>query len=333
MRALLCTRYGPPDLLELRTVESPRAGDGQVVIRVKAASLNFPDTLIIENKYQVKPPLPFAPGSELSGIVKEAGRGVTRFKPGDRVFAATTYGAFVEEIVVDEARVLPMAAGMDFETAASLLLTYGTMDHGLRDRGQLRAGETVLVLGASGGIGLASIEIARALGARVIAAASSDERLAVCRESGADETINYTREDLRERIKALTDGRGIDVIVDPVGGALTEAALRSIAWRGRHLVVGFAAGEIPRLPLNLTLLKGCSIVGVFWGDFLRREPDAFGESVAQLARWHAAGMIAPRISAIVRLERAAEALQLIAARQVTGKIVIRMNDDATESAP
>lgn len=322
MKTVLCTRFGPAELLEYRDVPAPTAGAGEVVVTIKAASVNFPDVLIIENKYQFKPPLPFSPGSEFAGVVKEAGPGVTAVRPGDRVMAFTVHGAFAEEVKVDVARVLPIPAAMDFETAAALLLTYGTMDHALRDRGQVRAGETVLVLGASGGIGIASIQIAKALGARVIACASSDDKLAVCRQHGADDVINYGRDDLRERIKALTAGAGVDVIVDPVGGPFTEPALRSVAWRGRLLVVGFAAGEIPKIPLNLTLLKGCSIVGIFWGDFLRREPDAFRDSVRQLGVWHADGKLRPHISARVPLARAADAIKLMAERKVVGKVLV-----------
>ncbi len=322
MKALLCTQFGPPELLEYRDVPSPVAGDGEVVVSVKAASVNFPDVLIIENKYQFKPPLPFSPGSELAGLVKEVGAGVTSVRPGDRVMAFTVHGAFAEEVKLDAHRVLRMPDSMDFPTAAALLLTYGTMEHGLRDRGGVAPGDTVLVLGASGGIGIASIEIAKALGARVIACASSDDKLAACREHGADAVINYTTEDLRARIKELTDGRGADVIVDPVGGPFTEPALRSIAWRGRLLVVGFAAGEIPKIPLNLTLLKGCAIVGVFWGDFLRREPEAFAASVERLGQWHAEGKINPHISGTFPLARAADAIKLMAERKVIGKLVI-----------
>lgn len=322
MKALLCTQFGPPDLLEFNDVPSPTAGPGEVVVTVKAASVNFPDVLIIENKYQFKPPLPFSPGSELAGVVKEVGEGIANMQVGDRVMAFTIHGAFAEEVTVDAARVLPIPDGMDFSTAAALLLTYGTMDHGLRDRGQVKDTETVMVLGASGGIGIASIEIAKALGARVIACASSDEKLAVCRQHGADEVINYATEDLRERIKTLTTGRGVDVIVDPVGGPYSEPALRAIAWRGRLLVVGFAAGEIPKIPLNLPLLKGCSIVGVFWGDFLRREPQAFAASVSQLGKWFAEGKIKPYISATFPLAQAAEAIKMMAARKVMGKVVV-----------
>ena len=324
MKALLCTQYGAPDLLEIRELPSPEAGAGEVVVAVKAASLNFPDVLIIQDKYQFKPPLPFSPGSELAGVIKDVGPGVTRFKPGDRVMAFTTFGAFAEEVKLKASRVLPIPDGMNFKTAAAFLLTYGTMDHALRDRGQVTPGETVMVLGAAGGIGIASIEIAKALGARVIACASSDDKLTACRAHGADETINYAADDLRERIKALTDGRGVDVIVDPVGGPYSEPALRSIAWRGRLLVVGFAAGEIPRMPLNLLLLKGCSIVGVFWGDFLRREPEAFAASVAQLGRWYAEGKLKPHVSATFPLERAADALTLLSERRAIGKVVLTM---------
>ena len=324
MRLLLCTQYGPPDLLEIRDVPSPAAGNDEVVIAVKAASLNFPDVLIIQNKYQFKPPLPFSPGNELAGVIKEAGPGVTRFKAGDRVMAFTSYGAFAEEVKLETSRVLPIPEGMSFDEAAALLVTYGTVDHALRDRGSVKPGETVLVLGAAGGVGIAAIEIAKALGARVIACASSDDKLAACRAHGADETINYATEDLRERIKALTDNRGVDVIVDPVGGPYSEPALRSIAWRGRLLVVGFTTGEIPKMPLNLPLLKGCSIVGVFWGDFLRREPEAFAASVAQLGRWYADGKIKPHVSATFPLERAVDAFNLLSGRKAIGKVVLTM---------
>jgi NADPH2:quinone reductase len=322
MRAVLCKAFGPPDSLVVEEIESPSPGAGDVVVSVKAAGVNFPDVLIIENKYQLKPPLPFSPGSELSGIVKSIGDGVTNVNPGDRVLAITGYGAFAEEVNVEAKRLLPIPDGMDFVTAASFGLTYCTSDHALRDRGALKPGETLLVLGASGGVGISAIEIAKALGARVIACASSDDKLAVCRLHGADATINYATEDLRERIKALTDGKGPDVVYDPVGGPYTEPALRSIAWRGRLLVVGFAAGEIPKIPLNLTLLKGCSIVGVFWGDFSRREPGNFAQSVRQLGRWYAEGKLKPHVSATFPLARAADALKLMAARQVKGKVVL-----------
>ncbi|HZR24623.1 MAG TPA: NADPH:quinone oxidoreductase family protein [Vicinamibacterales bacterium] len=322
MRAVLCKSYGSPDTLVVEENPSPVAGPGEVVVSVKACGVNFPDVLIIENKYQLKPPLPFSPGSELAGVVKSVGDGVTNARVGDRVLAITGYGAFAEEVKVDAKRLVPIPAGMDFVTAASFGLTYATSDHALRDRGELKAGETLLVLGAAGGVGIAAIEIGKALGARVIACASTDDKLAVCREHGADATINYATEDLRERIKALTDSKGPNVIYDPVGGPYTEPALRSIAWRGRLLVVGFAAGEIPKIPLNLTLLKGCSIVGVFWGDFARREPQHFAQSVDQLGRWFANGQLKPHVSATFPLERAADALKVMATRQVKGKLVL-----------
>jgi NADPH2:quinone reductase len=322
LRAVLCKSFGPPETLVIEDVPSPVPGPGQVVISVKAASVNFPDTLIIQNKYQYKPPLPFSPGSECAGIVTAVGDGVTRFKPGDRVMAVTTYGSFAEEVVTDQSRVLSIPAGMDFPTAAAFTLTYGTSAHALLDRGELKAGETLLVLGASGGVGLAAIEVGKALGATVIASASTAEKLAVCREHGADEVINYSTEDLRERLKTITKGEGVDVVYDPVGGPHSEMALRSTSWRGRFLVVGFASGDIPKIPLNLVLLKGCSIVGVFWGEFQRREPDRFAEIISQLGRWYQSGKLKPYVSETLPLERAAEALMLMSTRQVKGKLVL-----------
>ena len=324
MKAVLCKSFGPPESLIVEDIASPVPGPGEAVISVRAASVNFPDVLIIQNKYQVKPPLPFSPGSELAGVVKAVGDGVTGFAPGDRVMAITGYGAFAEEVKTEARRMLAIPAGMDFATAAAFGLTYATSEHALTDRGALQSGETLLVLGAAGGVGLAAIEIGKILGARVIACASSEDKLAVCRQHGADQTINYATEDLRERIKALTGGAGPDVVYDPVGGPYTELALRSIAWRGRLLVVGFAAGEIPKIPLNLTLLKGCSIVGVFWGDWARREPKHFAEAMARLADWYAGGRLKPHISATFPLERAADALTLMASRKVTGKVVLHV---------
>jgi NADPH2:quinone reductase len=322
MKAIVCRQYGPPETLVFEDLPSPRPGPGEVVVAVKAASVNFPDVLIIQNKYQVKPPLPFTPGSELAGIVKEVGEGVQGYKPGDKVIAFTSYGAFAEEVKTEASRLVALPENMDFESAAAFLLTYATSDHALRDRGQLRAGETLLVLGAAGGVGLAAIEIGKALGARVIACASSEDKLAVCREHGADAVINYAKDDLRDQIKIITDGKGVDVVYDAVGGPYTEPAFRSLAWRGRLLVVGFAAGEIPKLPLNLALLKGASVVGVFWGDFARREPKEFAASVAQLGRWYREGKLKPHVSMTFPLAQAAEALTLMAARQVKGKVVL-----------
>jgi len=324
MKALVCKQFGPPESLVLEEVPSPKPGAGEVVISIKAASVNFPDVLIIQNKYQFKPPLPFSPGSELAGVVKEVGPGVSNVKPGDKVIAFTAFGAFAEEVKTEAARLLPLPEGMSYEEGASFILTYGTTDHALRDRGQLKAGETLLVLGAAGGVGVAALEIGKALGARVIACASSDDKLAVCRQHGADECINYASEDLRERIKALVGGKGVDVIYDAVGGPYSEPAFRSIAWRGRHLVIGFAAGDIPKLALNLALLKGASVVGVFWGDFTRREPQAFAESARQLARWYREGKLKPHVSTTFPLAQAAEAMNLLASRQAKGKVVIRI---------
>ena len=324
MKAVLCKQFGPPESLVLEDLPSPQAGAGEVVVSIKAASVNFPDVLIIQNKYQFKPPLPFTPGSELAGVVKAIGPGVANVKPGDRVIAFTTFGAFAEEVKTEAARLLPLPEGMSFEEGASFILTYGTTDHALRDRAQMKAGETLLVLGAAGGVGVAAIEIGKAMGARVIACASSDDKLAVCRQHGADEAINYATEDLRERIKALTSGKGMDVVYDAVGGPYSEPAFRSIAWRGRHLVIGFAAGDIPKLPLNLALLKGAAVVGVFWGDFTRREPQAFAESARQLGRWYREGKLKPHVSATFPLEKAADAIKLLASRQAKGKVVIRI---------
>jgi len=322
VKAVLCKSFGPPESLVVEDVPSPAPGPGEVVLSVKAASVNFPDVLIIQNKYQFKPPLPFSPGSEMAGVVKSVGDGVTGFKPGDTVMAITTYGAFAEEVKTEARRLLPIPTGMEFATAAAFGLTYATSEHALCDRGALQAGETLLVLGAAGGVGLAAIEIGKILGARVIACASSDDKLAVCRAHGADDTINYATEDLRERIKAITGGKGADVVYDPVGGPYTEPALRSIAWRGRLLVVGFAAGEIPKIPLNLTLLKGCAIVGVFWGEFTKREPESFAAAMSKLSRWYGEGRLKPHISATLPLERASEALTLMAERKVKGKVVL-----------
>lgn len=307
----------------IETLPDPVPGAGEVVIDVKAAGVNFPDVLIIQNQYQFKPELPFTPGSELAGVVRAVGDGVSHVKAGDPVIAFLGQGAFASQVKAPAKMVMPMPPGMAFDTAAAFTLTYGTSHHAVVDRGQLRPGETMLVLGAAGGVGLAAIEIGKAIGARVIAAASSDEKLAVCREHGADALINYAAEDLRERIKALTDGKGPDVIYDPVGGIYAEPAFRSIAWRGRYLVVGFANGEIPKMPLNLALLKGASLVGVFWGDFARREPKANLANMMQMLGWLQEGKIRPHISARYPLERTAQALLDMAARKVTGKVVIQ----------
>ncbi|MFC3109359.1 NADPH:quinone oxidoreductase family protein [Undibacterium arcticum] len=323
MQAIVCTDWGPPDTLALQQLPDLTAGAGQVVIDVHAAGVNFPDVLIIQNKYQFKPELPFTPGSELAGVVRAVGDGVTQYKAGDKVIAFIGHGAFAQQAVVPVQAVMPMPAGMDFDTAAAITLTYGTSHHAVVDRAQLKAGETMLVLGAAGGVGLAAIEIGKALGAHVIAAASSDEKLAVCTAHGADATVNYSTEDLREAIKAATGGKGPDVIYDPVGGIYAEPAFRSIGWRGRYLVVGFANGEIPKLPLNLTLLKGASLMGVFWGEFAKREPKANLAAMRELIGWLAEGKIRPHISARYALADTAAALNAMAARKVTGKVVIQ----------
>ncbi|MES2016419.1 MAG: NADPH:quinone oxidoreductase family protein [Pseudomonadota bacterium] len=322
MKAVVCKAWGLPDTLVVESVPDPLPGPGQVALDIKAAGVNFPDVLIIQGKYQSKPELPFTPGSELSGVVRAVGDGVSGYKVGDKVIAFTAHGAFAQQIVVPAHALMPMPPGMDFDTAAAITLTYGTSHHAVVDRAALKAGETMLVLGAAGGVGLAAIEIGKALGARVIACASTDEKLAVCVAHGADATINYSKEDLREAIKAATDGKGPDVIYDPVGGIYTEPAFRSIGWRGRYLVVGFANGEIPKLPLNLTLLKGASLMGVFWGEFAKREPKANMASMRELMGWLAEGKIKPLISGRYKLEETAQALNDMAARKVTGKIVI-----------
>ncbi|MEM5400710.1 NADPH:quinone oxidoreductase family protein [Paraburkholderia unamae] len=321
MRAIRCNQYGPPDSLTLEDSPDLVPGPGQVVIDVKAAAVNFPDVLIIENKYQMKPPLPFTPGAELAGVVRAAGEGV-KLAPGTRVVAYVGTGAFAEQALADASACVALPAGADFATAAAFTLAYGTSHHAVVDRAALRAGETMLVLGAAGGVGLAAVEIGKVLGARVIAAASSEEKLEVCRRFGADATINYSTEDLRERIKALTDGKGPDVIYDPVGGEYAEPAFRSIGWRGRYLVVGFANGEIPKLPLNLALLKGASLVGVFWGDFARREPQHNAAAFTQMMGWIGEGKLKPYVSKRYKLADTAQALVDMASRKVTGKIVI-----------
>jgi NADPH:quinone reductase len=322
MKAIVCKAWGLPETLVIEEQANLVPAAGEIVIDIMAAGVNFPDVLIIQNKYQFKPELPFTPGNELAGTVHAVGAGVTQYKVGDKVFAFVPQGAFAQQVKVTADAVLPMAAGMDFDTAAAITLTYGTSHHAVVDRAQLKAGETMLVLGAAGGVGLAAIEIGKALGARVIAAASTAEKLAVCKEHGADVLINYTTEDLREAIKAATNAKGPDVVYDPVGGSYTESAFRSIAWRGRYLVIGFANGEIPKLPLNLPLLKGASLVGVFWGDFARREPAHNLAAMQELMRWLAEGKIKPHISARYALADTPQALIDMASRKVTGKIVI-----------
>ncbi len=322
MKAVLCKKLGPPEDLVVEQVPSLVPGPGQVVVAVKAAGVNFPDTLIIQGRYQFKPEPPFSPGGEAAGVVKVVGEGVTGWKPGDRVIAASTWGAFAEEMLCDADRLIRLPEGIEFVNAAAYILTYGTSYHALKDRAQLKGGETLLVLGASGGVGLAAVQIGKLMGARVIAAASSDAKLAVCRANGADETINYGTEDLRARVKAITAGKGVDVVYDPVGGPYSEPALRDMAWKGRFLVVGFAAGDIPKVPLNLALLKGCSIVGVFWGAFTKAEPEANRRNNDELMELLAQGRLKPHIHATYPLERAVEALGEVANKRVSGKVVL-----------
>ncbi|MDB5970534.1 MAG: NADPH:quinone oxidoreductase family protein [Hydrocarboniphaga sp.] len=327
MKALLCKQHGEPESLVIEETEAPVPGENQALIRVHAAGVNFPDTLIIQNKYQFKPPLPFSPGGECAGVVEAVGTEVKNLRPGDRVIAFTGWGAFAELVVADADALIPMPAGLDFVTASAFVMTYGTSYHALADRAALKSGETLLVLGASGGVGLAAIEIGKVLGARVIAAASSAEKLAVCKQHGADELINYSSEDLKERLKTITAGRGVDVTYDPVGGAYTEIALRSSAWRGRHLIVGFANGEIPKIPVNLTLLKGCSIVGVFWGEHIKRNPKDNYESLTTLFGWLKEGRLRPHIGERFSLARGAEAIRALMDRRVSGKVVITVAKD------
>jgi NADPH:quinone reductase len=329
MKAMLCKQYGPPDSLVLEEVPSPKPGEGQVLISVKAAGVNFPDVLMIQNKYQFRPPLPFSPGGEVAGIVKELGSGVTNVKVGDRVIGSTGWGGYAEEVLAPAARCIPFPANMDFVAASGFVMTYGTSHHALKDRADLKAGETLLVLGAAGGVGMAAVEIGKIMGARVVAAASTQEKVDICIKRGADAGIVYpsgpldrdAQKKLSEDLKKVLGGDGANVIYDGVGGDYAEPALRSIAWEGRYLVVGFPAG-IPSIPLNLTLLKGCQIVGVFWGAFTAREPKRNQDNLSELMRWVQEGKLKPYVSKTYPLARAADALNDMAARKVTGKVIL-----------
>jgi NADPH2:quinone reductase len=323
MKAIQCVEWGLPDKLKLVDVPVPEPKAGEVRVRVAAASVNFPDALIVQKKYQVQPQLPFTPGAEVAGTVDALGEGVTGFQREDRVMAFVGLGAFAEYACAPARQVVALPPTVSEEVAAALTLTYATSHHALFDRGQLQAGETLLVLGAGGGVGLAAVELGKAAGARVLAAASTDEKLAAAHARGADALINYSSLDLREAVKTLTDGKGANVIYDPVGGAYTEPALRSIAWRGRLLVVGFANGEIPHIPANLLLLKGASAVGVFWGEFARREPAANAKMLAELFSWLVEGRLKPHISRVYPLAETAQALDALLHRRVVGKVVIR----------
>ncbi len=322
MKALLCKAFGPADTLTLENVDSPVIKKNEILLDVQAAGVNFPDTLIIEGKYQFKPPFPFSPGGEAAGIISQVGEKISHLKPGDRVMALTGWGSFAEQVAVQGYNVLPIPEAMDFTTAAAFSMTYGTSMHALKQRANLQPGETLLVLGASGGVGLAAVEIGKALGARVIAAASSAEKLEVARNAGADELINYSETSLKDEVKRLTAGNGVDVIYDPVGGDLFDQAIRSIAWNGRLLVVGFASGRIPELPVNLALLKGASVVGVFWGSFAQRQPQDNAANFKQLFDWYAEGKLKPLVSQVYPLERGAEAIEVLGKRSAVGKVVV-----------
>ena len=325
MKAVLCKAFGPAENLVVEETASPVAKKNEVVLDVHAAGVNFPDTLIIEGKYQFKPPFPFSPGGEAAGVVASVGEGVSHVKPGDRVMSLTGWGAFAEQVAVPAYNVMPMPAGMDFTQAAAFSMTYGTSMHALKQRANLQPGETLLVLGASGGVGLAAVEIGKAMGATVIAAASSAEKLEVARNAGADVLINYSSESLKDRLKEITQGKGVDVIYDPVGGSFFEEAFRSMAWNGRFLVVGFAAGGgIPALPANLPLLKGASLVGVFWGSFAQRQPQDNLANFQQLVQWFSEGKLKPLVSQTFALEQAADAINHLGQRKAVGKVVIRV---------
>jgi NADPH:quinone reductase len=326
MKAVLCKSYGPPENLTLEDVENPRPGRGQVLIDVHSAGLNFPDVLQIAGKYQFQPPFPFTPGSEVGGVIAEVGEGVSVFKPGERVMATCGIGGMAERVVADADVVDSIPDGMDFDTASAIGIAYGTSYHALKQRAELRPGETLLVLGASGGVGLAAIEIGKALGARVIAAASTDEKLEIARRHGAHAVVNYGKANLKDAVKELTGGNGADVIYDPVGGDLFDQAARSINWKGRILVVGFASGTIPKYPINLALLKGCSLVGVFWGSFRKHEPQTCKENIQELFQLYRQGAIKPLISQHFPLERYADALNLLANRQAVGKVALHVRE-------
>jgi NADPH2:quinone reductase len=325
MRAVLCKEYGPPESLTVEEVDDPKAGDGQVVVDVEACAVNFPDVLLIQNLYQFKPPLPFSPGAEVAGVVSSVGAGVDGVTIGDRVLASTGWGGLAEKIAVGAGTLIPVPDGMDFGAASSFLYAYGTSHYALKDRARLQPGETLVVLGAAGGVGLAAVELGALMGATVIAAASTDDKLKLCHEYGASMTINYGTEDLKARIRKLTGGVGADVVYDPVGGQYSEPALRSTAWGGRFLVVGFAAGEIPSIPLNLTLLKGCDIVGVFWGAFVGRFPEHHRRNIEELMGWWRDGKLRPHVSSTYPLDRAAEAIRELADRKAKGKVVVTVD--------
>ena len=324
MKSVLCENFGPPENLNVKELEDLEPGPNQVRIDIEACGVNFPDTLIIEDKYQFKPPLPFSPGGEVAGVVDKIGSNVKGVKLGDKVMAMTLSGGFSEQILVDASGLLYRPEGMDGVTASGFTMTYGTSMHALKQRADLKRGETLLVLGAGGGVGLAAVEIGKAMGAKVIAAASSKKKLNAASEVGADHLINYKEQNLREEIKAIVGKKGVDVVYDPVGGEMFEQALRSTAWRGRALAVGFASGKIPKISINLALLKGCAIVGVFWGAFRMNETKLDNENFEQLFKWYGEGKLKPMISETFRLEEAPIALRRIMDREAVGKIVLKI---------
>ncbi len=326
MRAALCKSLDGPKSILIEEVEAPVAGHGEVLVRVEAAALNFFDLLIVRGKYQYKPELPFSPCAELSGVVEALGPGVSKFKAGQRVVANIGWGAARELVIVQEKVLTPLPDDVSFDTGCGITVTYGTGYYGLKDRGRLAAGETLAVLGAAGGAGLAAVEIGHQMGARVIAVASSDEKLGVCRDHGADELVNYESDDLKTRLKELTDGEGVDVVYDCVGGEHTEAALRAMAWQGRLLIVGFASGEIPKLPANLMLLKNCDVVGVFWGAMLERTPELQAQNNAQILDWCASGALRPRVHGTYPLNGIVEGMRVLEDRKAVGKVVIHPQD-------
>jgi NADPH2:quinone reductase len=324
MRALICKELGPTENLVIKQKPDPVASAGELLVKVKAAGINFPDILVIKGLYQVKLEPPFIPGNEASGVVCEVGEGVSRFKPGDHVMIMPEGTAFAELCAVPQNRVIPMPPGLDFEQAAGFTITYGTSYHAFKQSAKIQAGDTVLILGAAGGVGITAVEIAKALGARVIAAASSDEKLEFARTAGADETINYSREPLRDRCKTLTDGKGVDIVYDPVGGELAQQALRALAWQGRYLVIGFACGDIPSFPANIALLKEASIIGVWWGTWAQRNPRDSIQNMAELAAMVAEGKLIPRVTESYPLDQFSEAFASLENRRARGKVILTM---------
>lgn len=327
MKAVLCKSYGPPENLVLEEVETPAPGEGEVLLDIYAAGLNFPDTLQIAGKYQFQPSFPFTPGAEAAGVVNEVGKGVTKVKPGDRVMGEIGIGGMAEQTVTHEAMVWKIPNSMDFHTAAGFGMVYGTSYHALKQRADIQPGETLLVMGASGGVGRAAVELGKVMGARVIAAASTDEKLQIAKDAGADELVNYGDGQLKDKVKSLTGGQGADVIYDPVGGPLYDQVCRCVNWKGRILIVGFAAGEIPKHPTNLILLKGCQVVGVFWGDFRRREPEVHAQNTKELFQLYEEGTLKPLTSQVFPLARYADALNLFVNRKATGKVILEIRKE------